>query len=119
MPESITHSDTIDLKPLARTDGNPVFDEPWQAQALAMADNLIKQKIFGASEWSEHLGNLLRQAEENQQPDNSDTYYRCVIVAIENMLSERDCISKSEMKHREQAWRQAYLNTPHGMPVKL
>ncbi len=40
--------DVEGLKPLKRADAEPVFDELWQAQVLAMADNLVRQGKFSA-----------------------------------------------------------------------
>ena len=50
-------------KPLAGVDGEPVFTDPWQAQALALADTLVKNGMFSATEWSEALGQSLRDAQ--------------------------------------------------------
>jgi hypothetical protein len=34
------------LKPLAAVDGEPAFDEAWQAQVLAIADSLVQNGMF-------------------------------------------------------------------------
>src|SRR5438477_10742818 len=44
------------IGPLKRMDNEPVFDEPWQAQVLAMADALSKSGTFTTAEWSRALG---------------------------------------------------------------
>ena len=54
--------DDPSLKPLANADGEPGFAEPWQAQALAMADILIQSGLFSASSWSEALGRALQDS---------------------------------------------------------
>ena len=36
-------------------DGSPVFNEPWQAQAFAMAVTLHEAGYFSWSEWSDRL----------------------------------------------------------------
>ena len=36
------------LKPLASVDGEAAFDEPWQAEALAIADTLVQSGMFSA-----------------------------------------------------------------------
>ena len=41
------------LKPLAAVDGEPAFDEAWQAQVLAIADTLVQSGLYSASEWSQ------------------------------------------------------------------
>jgi nitrile hydratase accessory protein len=105
--------------PLKRADNEPVFDEPWQAQVLAMADNLSRSGAFTPAQWSEALGEELRRAQENAAPDNAATYYEAALKALER-LSIRGGIATSEViSDRRKAWIGAYLATPHGQPVKL
>ncbi len=40
------------LGPLKRRDDEPVFDEPWQAQALGMADMLVTARVVSADAWA-------------------------------------------------------------------
>ena len=65
--------------PLKRMDGQPVFDEPWQAQVLTMANSLIEQRAIEPEVWSEALGEALKRAEAEGEPDNVDTYYQAVL----------------------------------------
>ena len=112
-------SETPAPGPLARRDGEPVFDEPWQAQALALAFNLIDQGVFSNAQWSEKLGAELGRAQARGDPDDSRTYYRSVLVVLENLLASSGRIPAETLAARTEAWRRAYLNTPHGQPVEL
>lgn len=96
----------------------PVFDEPWQAQALALADNLVQAGHFTAAAWAETLGQELRSAERKGAPDNLDTYYGAVLSALET-LTESTGISEETRMQRRTDWETAYLRTPHGKPVVL
>ncbi len=107
------------LKPLAGVDGEPVFAEAWQAQALAIADTLVQNGMFGASAWSEALGEALKQAEASGASDDQETYYRCVLRALEGLVSSHSEIDRQTMTGMRADWEQAYLDTPHGQPVKL
>ena len=107
------------LKPLLSVDGDPVFDEPWQAQALAIADALVRNGMFGAGDWSEALGHALKAAESEGRSDNQDTYYNCVVNALEQLIAEHSKIDQQAMADKRQDWEQAYLSTPHGQPVHL
>ncbi len=107
------------LKPLAGVDGNPVFDEAWQAQALAIADTLVRNGLFSAVEWSRTLGEKLATAEADGQPDNQDTYYQCVLETIETLVAAHSDIDPAAMHGKRRDWEQAYLSTPHGQPVRL
>lgn len=105
--------------PLARLDGDPVFDEPWQAQALGLAFTLAERGVFSPAQWSETLGARHRQILEQGAPDNAQTYYEAVVVALESLICGEGALSTDLLDDRTQAWRRAYLNTPHGEPVLL
>jgi nitrile hydratase accessory protein len=107
------------IGPLARRDGEPVFDEPWQAQALAAAYALAESGLFSRQAWSEALGAELRRAEEAGTPDTAETYYQAVVAALERLVTESGAASAEALAERRDAWRQAYLDTPHGQPVIL
>jgi nitrile hydratase accessory protein len=105
--------------PLREKDDGPAFDEPWQAQALGIADRLIDAGVLSAKNWAEGLGQELRSAAEIGARDNKDTYYSAVLAALEKLLGGIGIISREELDARVEAWRQAYLTTPHGRPVEL
>lgn len=111
--------DDTALPPLVREEDEPVFDQPWQAQVLAMADTLTEQGHFSASEWSASLGEELRRAEAAGMPDTPDTYYTAALVALEHLTAAGGAISDSAIEERVATWRRAYENTPHGQPVEL
>ena len=107
------------LGPLRRRDGEPLFDEPWQAQALAMADSLIRQGAISAEAWAETLGAEIGEAEKAGAPDNAESYYRAVLSALETLLDRGGAAGREEVEARRQEWERAYRNTPHGQPVLL
>ncbi|MDH3633861.1 MAG: nitrile hydratase accessory protein [Gammaproteobacteria bacterium] len=107
------------LKPLASVDGQPAFDEPWQAEALAIADTLVQYGMFSASAWSDALGAALTQAQSGAATDDQSTYYQCVLIALERLVAEHSEIDQQAMSGKREDWEQAYLSTPHGQPVKL
>ncbi len=107
------------LGPLRRKDGDPVFDEAWQAQALAMADTLVKKGTFSAEEWAATLGAELRSAADTGEPDNTQTYYLAVLRSLEILLDKSGTAVRLEVDAQQEEWKQAYLSTPHGQPVEL
>ena len=115
----LTDKDISALKPLANADGNPAFDEPWQAEALAIADSLVQSGLFNASAWSNALGLALKQAESRGDEDTQETYYRCVLTALETLVADHSDIDHEAMNARYKDWEMAYLSTPHGQPVRL
>ena len=108
-----------EIRPLARRDDEPVFDEPWQAQALGLAFTLAERGVFTPAEWSKALGAEHRRLLGDGAPDTPQTYYEAVVAALERLVNENDAASPETIEKRTQAWRSAYLNTPHGKPVLL
>ncbi len=87
-----------------------MFDEPWQAQALALADLLIEFGTIAPETWTKTLGAELREASAEGKP---------VLSALESvMISERK-VTRAELVRRHTEWEHAYLATPHGQPVQL
>jgi hypothetical protein len=62
------------LPPLPRDSGGPVFAEPWQAQAFALAVKLSEQGHFTWAEWAEALGNELNAAADRGEPNDGLCY---------------------------------------------
>ena len=111
--------ETSRVKPFKRMDGEPVFEEPWQAQVLAMADTLIASGVIGATLWSDTLGNELKKAQSLNADDDMTTYYQAALQALESLLDQQANISASDVSNKRDAWERAYLATPHGQPVNL
>lgn len=107
------------IGPLARTDGAPAFDEPWQAEVLAVAFALTERGLFSRSEWSDTLGAELSAAASRGAPDTQATYYAAALAALERLLADRSDVGADALSARTEQWRRAYLNTPHGQPVEL
>lgn len=103
--------------PLAPPRG--AFDEPWQAQALALADAMVQAGRFTAAAWAEALGAALRESEARRAPDTLETYYSAVLVALERLCEAHGGISEDDRAMRRAAWEEAYRRTPHGLPVNL
>src|SRR5215475_11714616 len=107
------------LGPLQRKDGDPTFDEAWQAQSLPIADTLVDAGVVTATRGAEALGSELKSAARAGAADDADTYYLAVLGAVEKLLSQIEIIGREELDARVDEWRQAYLSTPHGKPVEL
>lgn len=95
------------------------FDEPWQAQVLALVDAMVTRGRFTATEWAETLGGHLRQAEADGKPDTTDTYYQAALDALETLTKQHTAIDQPALDARKDQWARAYRATPHGEPVNL
>lgn len=99
--------------------GSPVFAEPWHAEVLAVAHALTRAGLFTTSEWAATLGAEVRNATEAGLPDTDATYYRSALAALERLVRDKSPETGESLEERVEAWRRAYLHTPHGRPVVL
>ena len=100
------------VTPFKRLDDGPIFDEAWQAQLLAMVDQMITNSVFSNTLWSETLGANLKAAETAGESDDIDTYYAAVLKTFESLLDQSSNISSANITDKQQAWERAYLSTP-------
>ena len=111
-----------DITPLPlqpQDDDGPVFAEPWQAQVFALTFELSRRGLFSWGEWTETFSQQIKAAQAAGDPDLGDTYYDHWAQALEKMIHGKGGISVDVVNERTEAWRQAYLNTPHGQQIKL
>ncbi len=107
------------LPPLPRDEEGPVFDEPWQAQAFALAVRLSEQGHFSWTTWAEALAGELSAAEARGEPDDGTNYYHHWVSALERLVVEKGLSDAAALVERKEAWADAYRHTPHGQPVEL
>jgi nitrile hydratase accessory protein len=107
------------LPRLPRDTGGPVFAEPWQAQAFAMAVRLSEQGHFTWKEWAATLADELKAAADRGEPDDGSRYYEYWLAALERLVAAKGLSDPAALLKRKEAWAEAYRHTPHGKPVKL
>ena len=118
--ESIPGSDRLsDLPLLPRDEGGPVFAEPWQAQAFALAVKLSEQGHFTWKEWAAGLAEELQAAAKRGEPDDGSRYYEHWLAALERLVTAKGLTDQNALLTRREAWAEAYRATPHGTPVEL
>jgi nitrile hydratase accessory protein len=108
-----------DLKGLPQDEEGPAFDEPWQAHAFALAVRLSEAGCFSWAEWTAYLSQEIRAAQETGDPDLGFSYYHHWLSALERLCEAKGLVKSADRKIRQEQWREAYLNTPHGRPVEL
>lgn len=106
-------------QPLANQDDEVVFLEAWHAQVISIAFNLVERGQFSSVQWSDALGAELAKARDGDVPEDSNTYYTAALAAVEALLDGQQTLTADTVDSRTEAWRSAYLNTPHGQPVEL
>lgn len=107
------------LSALHRDGDGPVFAEPWQAQAFALAVKLSQDGYFTWKEWSAALAEELRAAADRGEPDDGSRYFEHWLAALERLVAAKGLSEPQAMRTRKEAWAEAYRRTPHGKPVEL
>jgi len=119
-PESLPNAEQLsDLPRLPRDEGGPVFAEPWQAQAFALAVKLSEQGHFTWKEWAAGLAEELQAAAKRGEPDDGSRYYEHWLAALERLVTAKGLTDQTALLTRREAWAEAYRSTPHGTPVEL
>jgi nitrile hydratase accessory protein len=107
------------LPPLPRDEGGPVFAEPWQAQAFALAVKLSDAGWFTWKEWAAALASELSTAAARGEPDDGSHYYEHWTAALEKLVQAKGLLDETALLERKGAWADAYRHTPHGKPIEL
>ena len=107
------------LPALPRDKNDPVFSEPWEAKAFALAVHLSEAGWFTWPEWVRIFSQEIKVAQERNDPDLGDTYYQHWLNALERICAAKGLVGDEDLRQRKAIWRRAYLNTPHGQPVDL
>ena len=94
----------------------PVFAEPWQAQAFAMAVALHQRGVFTWPEWAAALAAEIARAGE---PDDGSRYYEHWLAALERLVLAKGVAEAEALGRRKDAWDRAARATPHGAPILL
>ena len=102
-----------------RDEDGPVFREPWEARAFAMALSLHEAGIFTWSEWAEALGAEIKRAQAAGDPDTGETYYSHWLATLERLVAAKGVATADLMHRYRDAWDRASDRTPHGKPIEL
>ncbi|HLJ93745.1 MAG TPA: nitrile hydratase accessory protein [Gemmataceae bacterium] len=108
-----------DYPAMPRDAEGPVFNEPWQARAFALAVRLSEAGWFSTREWTAFLSQEIHSASAPCSRDLHSQYYHHWLSALERLCIEKRLVTAADMRRRKEEWRQAYLHTPHGQPIEL
>jgi nitrile hydratase accessory protein len=107
------------LRDLPRDEDGPVFREPWEAQAFALAVHLHERGVFTWPEWAATLAAEIERAQAAGDPDTGETYYRHWLAALERLVAEKGATDVATLGRYADAWGRAAERTPHGTPIEL
>jgi nitrile hydratase accessory protein len=94
----------------------PAFDEPWQAQAFAIAVSLNERGLFSWSEWAEAFGAELASG---PQESGNEAYYQAWLRTLEKLVVVKGVAANGQLRDLAEAWIAAAEATPHGRPIVL
>jgi len=94
----------------------PVFAEPWQAEAFAMTVALHDKGLFSWSEWTEALS---AEVKGPGAANDGHDYYEHWLAALEKLLATKGVAGRSDVDTLAAAWERAARATPHGKPILL
>ena len=97
----------------------PVFREPWEAHAFAMALTLHERGIFSWPEWAKTLADEIKRAQAAGDPDTGETYYRHWLATLERLVATKGVATLETLHRYRDAWDHAADRTPHGKPIEL
>ena len=97
----------------------PVFAEPWHAQLFALTVHLNEQGRFGWPDWAQRFGATLARHGLDRDLDGGDDYFNAWLETLETLLAQDGLAAPDEAARLQDAWREVYLRTPHGKPVRL
>lgn len=104
---------------IPRDEEGPVFREPWEAQAFAMALALHQRGLFTWNEWAATLAEEIKRAQAAGDPDTGETYYHHWLATLERLVAEKGVASRETLAHYRDAWNHAAGRAPHGRPIEL
>jgi nitrile hydratase accessory protein len=109
----------LEIPGIPQGEDGPIFREPWEAQAFAMALSLHQRGVFTWPEWAATLAGEIKRAQAADDPDTGDTYYRHWLNALERLVAEKGVADPATLIRYRDAWERAADATPHGDPIVL
>ena len=104
---------------IPRDAGGPVFREPWEAQAFALALSLNERGLFTWNEWAQILGEEIKKAQAAGDPDTGETYYHHWLNTLERIVAAKGLADAGKLARTRDAWQRACARTAHGKPIEL
>ncbi|HUD86040.1 MAG TPA: nitrile hydratase accessory protein [Xanthobacteraceae bacterium] len=119
MTDAATLRATQSVASIPRNAEGPVFREPWQAEAFALALSLNERGLFTWREWATTLGDEIKKAQAAGDPDTGETYYHHWLATLERIAAAKGLADATALARTRDAWQRACERTPHGTPIEL
>jgi nitrile hydratase accessory protein len=86
------------------SEDEPVFTEPWQAHAFALAVKLSEAGVFSWAEWTEALGAELAAVTQRGEPDDGSRYYHHWLAVLERLVADKSLVGLPALLARKREW---------------
>lgn len=97
----------------------PVFEAPWHAQVFAVTVHLNEAGHFEWGDWAARFGATLKAHGLARELNGGEDYFTAWLETLETFLTDLQLADAPQLAALFDAWRAAYLRTPHGEPVHL
>lgn len=104
---------------ISHTAPDPVFEQPWHAQAFALTVHLNETGCFTWGQWVARFSAMLARHGLSKELNGGDDYFAAWLETLEAILAEDGAAVPEEIESTRSEWENAYLVTPHGAPVSL
>lgn len=98
---------------------SPVFEAPWHAQLFALTVHLNESGVFTWPDWAARFGATLRRHGLARELNGGDDYFLAWLDTLETLVNEQGLAGAKALEKARADWEAAYLDTPHGQPVRL
>ena len=119
MTDAATLRATQSVASIPRNAEGPVFREPWEAQAFALAVSLHERGAFTWTEWATTLCEEIKKAQVAGDPDTGETYYHHWLNTLERIVAAKGLTDAQQLARTRDAWEHACERTSHGTPIEL
>jgi nitrile hydratase accessory protein len=84
---------------LPRSNGELIFNEPWEARAFGMA---VAMESQGTYQWEDFRSRLIKQISQDGQQDAEPEYYQQWFAALEDLAVSFGFVTEEELDRRTQ-----------------
>ena len=93
-----------------RSNGELVFDAPWQCRIFGLTHALCDQGALSWDEFRERLITRISASDRAHEPGDEDGYWECWLEALEALLDAKGLCARDRLRERVTD----YAARPHG-----
>ncbi len=86
---------------LPRSNGELIFEEPWESRAFGIALSLNDDRVY---EWGEFRDQLVKEIARDREEGREPKYYDQWLASLEKLLLSKGLLSKKELDARTEEY---------------